>query len=134
MLPQHLGWRPTLLTRHTAALSRPPLLRGIIGSPGCISHASYPFSRHTCHVEILSRVYAPWRSCISSELSIYHPAYPYNPLVFVVGLLAGQHSISLICKSMACSERLVIPPYRNADAAKVQSGTEEKYRKTLMRF
>jgi len=25
------------------------LLRGIIGSPGCISHASYPFSRHTCH-------------------------------------------------------------------------------------
>lgn len=55
-------------------------------------------------------------------------------LIFVVGLLAGQHPISLICKLMACSERLVIPPYRNADAAKVQSGTEEEYGKMLMRF
>jgi len=59
-------------------------------------------------LETLSRVYIPRGSCISNELSIYHPAHPYNPLIFVVGILAGQHPISLICKLMACSERLVI--------------------------
>ena len=98
MLPQHLGWRPTSLTRHTAALSRPPLLRGIIGSPGCISHASHPFSRHarvtfTClctlvimHLKRAQRArYLP-------------PGPPLQPADFVVGLLARQHHISLICK------------------------------------
>jgi len=60
------------LIRHIAASRRLLLLRGITGSPGCISHASYSLSRHTCHAfETLSRVYTPLRSCISNELSIF---------------------------------------------------------------